>query len=87
MVGGGCSDGPPQKKKNAHPTPATPSPRWYGATYGSWGWKTPPMGLNMFDQFGNKLHVTVQVSVNLQTWEVYSARVYDYRFYGNSWGK
>ena len=35
----------------------TPLPLFlqYANTYGSWGWKTPPMALVMTDQFGNKM--------------------------------
>lgn len=130
------------------PRPPAPPPQ-YAATYGSWGWKSPPMGLTMFDSFGNKLVRGARASAwgasarararsrstrfpslphrpspsrsrstsrcvesegrrreggpaharhlrptthasspsSHQTWEVYSARVFDYRFYGNSWGK
>jgi hypothetical protein len=41
----------------------------------------------MFDKWGNKLAVKVRTTINLQTWEVVSVRVEDYRFSGNNWGK
>lgn len=60
---------------------------WYAYTWGSWGWKTPPLGLNLFDNFGNVLQVSVQVGLNLRDFEVVSVRVFDYYFSGNNWGK
>jgi hypothetical protein len=60
---------------------------WYAASTGSWGFKTPATAITMFDNWGNSLAVKVRTSINLQTWEVVSVRVEDYRFNGNNWGK
>lgn len=47
------------------------------------------MALVMTDPYGNRMQVTVQVSLNLRSGEVVGARVYDYQmFYSpNPWGK
>lgn len=54
--------------------------------WGSWGWKTPPIGLSMYDRWGNTLQVSVQVGLNLRNFDVVSVRINDYYFSGNTWG-
>ena len=61
--------------------------RWYGAKYGNWGWKSPPLGLTMRDALGNRLEAEVYVGLNLRSWEVVSVNVPNYWFAGNNWGK
>ena len=59
----------------------------YAATNGAWGWKTPPIGIALNDRFGNTLQCTTNIGVNLRTWQPVSVSIYDYQFFGNSWGK
>ena len=61
--------------------------RWYGAKYGNWGWKSPPLGLTMRDALGNRLEAEVFVALNLRSWEVVGVNVPNYWFAGNNWGK
>jgi hypothetical protein len=61
--------------------------RWYASRYGgNWGWKSPPLGLVMYDQLNNRLEAEVFVGLNLRTWEVVSVNVANTWFAGNQWG-
>lgn len=60
---------------------------WYANTYGSWGWKSPPLSLVMYDNWGNRLQVEVFVTLNLKTWEVWNTKVTNIQFLGGGgWG-
>ena len=60
---------------------------WYANTYGSWGWKSPPLSLVMYDNWGNRLQVEVFVTLNLKTWEVWNTKITNIQFLGGGgWG-
>ena len=59
----------------------------YANTYGSWGWKSPPLSLVMYDNWGNRLQVEVYVTLNLKTWEVWNTKITNVQFLGGGgWG-
>lgn len=61
---------------------------WYANNYGSWAWKSPPLGLVMTDQYNNAILTTVRVTLNLKTSEIYSTRITDVQWWGNNnWGQ